>query len=642
MNHIYGIILLFCPLVGLLGQDSYVDSLETILASEVADRDKALASLALSSYFLGRDLDRVPSYAKKAKELLPQPDSLKTLAIDQMARYYFFKSNLDSALYYFLEAQATAEQIKNPFLKASLGNSIASVYIRQSKYEDALKALVESADFFEATKDESNASKCYSNMSAAHAALGNYQQAIKYSKEALGIFRKNGLDQYVLITLPNLATQYLGLGDTTQAIEIFLEAEKFAIEKDNKRSLALTYNNLGDLYLTHEQFAKAQGYIEKSIAAKEELKLLKGIDNNYHNLGYVYAQQGQHTKALEFYNKALDFADPSNKVAIYDKINKSYQELGQLKNALIYADLSMALKDSLDQEINTEKFAEISAKYETAKKENEILKLESENQQLEVVKNRNRAGLIGAISLLSALGVMSFLFIKNQRRKALIAKQQHQLEQTQMIDELKRKELDSIDRMIKGQEEERNRISADLHDSLGSKMAALKLFVDELETDSSDTKNVSQVREIADHAYKEVRNMSHLLNSGVLTKRGLIPAIKNAASFIADTKNIDIDVIDLDIPSRIDNAKEIQLFRITQELLTNIIKHAKATEVTIQLAGDEDEVSLSVEDNGIGIHDVKKGIGLENIEKRILDMGGVYDIDSAVGRGTSVMIKIPI
>ena len=211
-----------------------------------------------------------------------------------------------------------------------------------------------------------------------------------------------------------------------------------------------------------------------------------------------------------------------------------------------------------------------------------------------------------------------------------------------MIEEMKQKELDSIDRMIRGQEDERNKISADLHDSLGSKMAALKLFVDELDDGSSSNKNIDQVREIADHAYKEVRNMSHILNSGVLVKKGLIPAIRKVSSFIGDTKNINIEVIDLDMPNRIDNAKEIQLFRITQELLTNVIKHADASEVTVQLAGDSDEVALSVEDNGRGVHNIRKGVGLESIEKRVMDMGGIYEIDSAAGKGTSVMIKIPI
>ena len=641
MNRLFWIILILWPLSGLVGQNENIDSLEAIVNADVADRDKAVAAITLSAYYLRRDLDKVPIYAQKANELLANPDSLKTIAIDQMARYYFFKSNLDSAIYFFLEAQNMADQIENPFLKASFGNSIASVYIRQSKYQEALSTLVESADYFEETQDESNASKCYSNMSAAHAALGDYQQAIKYSEEALAIFRKNDLDQYTLITLPNLATQHLKSGDTTRAIEIFLEAEALALEKENKRSLALTYNNLGDLYLSNEQYVRAQGYIEKSIAAKEELKLLKGIDNNYHNLGYVYAQQGQHVKAIDHYNKALDIADPSNKVAIYNKMKNSYLEIGQVRKALSYANLSIALNDSLIQENNTQQFAEISAKYETTKKENEILKLESDNHQLEVVKNRNRAGLIGAISLLGGLLLVSFLYFKNQRRKQLITKQRHELEQTRMTEELKRKELDSIDRMIRVQEQERNKISADLHDSLGSKMAVLKLFVDELESDPSDMDNVNQVREIADHAYKEVRNMSHLLNAGVMVNRGLIPAIKKASSFIADTKSINIEVIDLDMPTRIDNAKEIQLFRITQELLTNIVKHAEAKEVLIQLSGDDDEISLSIEDDGRGMEDIQKGIGLENIERRVHEMGGVYDIDSVLGKGTSILIKVP-
>ena len=622
------------------------DSLTQIIDSETKWFDKASAAIVLSKHYLGRDLTQVKEYASIAHDLVPLDDSLKIETLDLMAKYHYFKSELDSALYYFQEAKDVAKNIKSDRKEASLGLSIASVFIREAQYESAIQTLISSTDYFESVDDDVSAAKGYLNMATGHANLQNYDQAITYTKKALHVFQSKGIDQLTGVALPNLATHYLELGDTTQAITIFLEAEEFAQAKNNKRSLGITYNNLGDLYLTHEQYDRAKLYIKKSIVVKQELGILKGIDNSYNNLGLVYANTGDHHSAIINYKLALETADLSNKVAIYNNLKDSYKSLGKTGEAFEYANKALLMKDTVTNAQNAETFAEISAKYETAKKENEILQLESDNQRLEITKNRNKSALFGALGLLVAGGLLAFLYFKNQHRKQLITKQKHELEQTKLIEELKKKELDSIDRMIKGQEEERNRISADLHDSLGSKMAALKLFVDELDDGLSDKKNVNQVREIADHAYKEVRNMSHLLNSGVLTKRGLIPAIKNAASFIADTKKIDVEVIDLDMPSRIDNAKEIQLFRIAQELLTNVIKHAEASEVTIQLSSSNEEVCLNVEDNGKGMknvtYDMIKGVGLESIEKRVNDMGGVCDIDSVAGKGTSVLIKIPI
>ena len=114
------------------------------------------------------------------------------------------------------------------------------------------------------------------------------------------------------------------------------------------------------------------------------------------------------------------------------------------------------------------------------------------------------------------------------------------------------------------------------------------------------------------------------------------------SDIIAHSKNLTINVIDLDTPNRLENIKEIQIFRIIQELLTNIVKHANASEATIQLAGHGDTLSITVEDNGRGFTNNNAGIGLTNIAKRVTEIKGSYEIDSVLGQGTSVIINVPI
>ena len=147
-----------------------------------------------------------------------------------------------------------------------------------------------------------------------------------------------------------------------------------------------------------------------------------------------------------------------------------------------------------------------------------------------------------------------------------------------------------------------------------------------------------------DDTYQAVRNMSRNKNFGAYINKGLIPSTQYIANQISQTEALQITVNAVGITQRVENSKEIQLFRIIQELLTNVIKHAKASEVTVQFTEDEDELIIMVEDNGIGFDPEKNydGMGLNNIRQRVSRTGGQLNIDSAPGNGTTVIINVPM
>lgn len=635
-------------LVSLEATDTYaqVDSLLKILETNADSSDKAAASLELSKLYMTSQLEKTFSYAQLALRYRPNDSNVKIEAYSQLAKYNFFRSELDSSLHYFNLSLILAKRINGNDLSASINTSIGAVLLRQAKYEDAISTFIDCARYFESQQDEVNAAKCYNNMASAHAELRDYHKAIDWSLKALEIFQDKQMIEFVLITLPNLATQYAKSGDTTSAIKYFIEAEKLGIQQNSKRSLAITFNNLGDLYLSKGQLQKAQKYIEQSISLKEELNLLKGIGYAYHNLGHLMILKGQHQKAIDLFEKALLSSDLFGKEEIYRKLKKAHQVLGNLDLALHFADLAAQLSDSIAISTNTKNFAEISEKYQSAQQENRILLLENNNHQLTINRNRTITLLIGSVGLFIALFLIGLLHLKNLQRQHVIAKQNHELVQREMIENLKQREEETMERILQSQEEERARIAADLHDSLGSKLAALKLQVEEIANDQTDANYdaAKQARDLADHTYKEVRNLSHNLKTGVKIGYGLLPALREMTSYINRTKALRLELIDLDAKVRLENKVEIQLFRAIQELVTNTLKHASASQLIIQVAQHDETLSIIVEDdgNGFDISNTKLGLGLKNIENRMASIGAIYHLDTNPGNGTTAVINITI
>jgi hypothetical protein len=212
--------------------------------------------------------------------------------------------------------------------------------------------------------------------------------------------------------------------------------------------------------------------------------------------------------------------------------------------------------------------------------------------------------------------------------------------------ELKEEELKSINAMVEGQEKERLRIANDLHDDLGSLMANIKIHFGTFKNKDSD--NLFQrTNDLIDEAYQKIRNIAHAKNSGVLAKQGLYEAIKKQAKSISVSKEITVKVIENGLSERLENSVELAIFRVVQELITNVIKHAQATELDIHLNQHEDTINIMVEDNGVGFDNTKarskqQGMGLISVERRIEKLGGTVFVESQPQNGTSVIIDVPL
>lgn len=317
-----------------------------------------------------------------------------------------------------------------------------------------------------------------------------------------------------------------------------------------------------------------------------------------------------------------------------------YNELKKYDSA--YALLNKAYKAdfNLDFRRNTLEINRLNVVLQTQQKELENNKLK-----------QNRIWFYVALSILGLLLVLSYFAYKNIGNKKKIVEKEKEVQAQKMEKLLKEQELLGIDAMIEGQEKERRRIANDLHDNLGSILATLKMRFQHLKMNGNAGANEQKLQlentdELLEEAYQKVRSMAHASNAGVHAQEGLLPGVKNFAAKVSLSNRLAISVIDQRMNERLENSLEITLFRIIQELITNIIKHAQATEATIHLTHHEDSINILVEDNGKGF-EVKElrpmaGMGLYSIQKRIENLKGQLTIESIIQKGTTVIIDIPI
>ena len=203
------------------------------------------------------------------------------------------------------------------------------------------------------------------------------------------------------------------------------------------------------------------------------------------------------------------------------------------------------------------------------------------------------------------------------------------------------KEKGISENLIRIQEEERSKIGRDIHDSLGSSLAALQIHIDKLQTDHPQM-DYSLTKEIVAESIAETRNISHGLVSELVNKNGLESALRNQVELFQTIDNVQFmfyyncsRIFSLPVSSMI--------FRICVELLNNAVKHSCANEISLQLTENEEDIQIIVEDNGIGLSKLQdsKGIGLSNIEFRVSYLNGKISMDSNKA-GTTFIIEIPI
>lgn len=619
-NYFFSIIL-FCN-VALAQQDFPFKKIIDSTISLYKQKKHKEAILILSSYL--KKHHTTASEENKINEQLYR----NTYWINKEQSILYLHKSLK--LYYFLTDKE----------KANLNFSLSKIHKSLKKHPDSvIFHAFKSLKYYEkhSQKYYAEKSNLYNSLSMSYCDLGNKKLYLKYLKKNLVNCKNGNYTKGLLETYNNLGTYYSNKKNTDSSLFYYRKASKINTNHPTKGAV---YQNIGAIYLGHlKSNDSAKYYFNKALEYPLSFNSKSSL---YFNKAVLENSNGNLKKTLFFYKKANDYAKKANSLEnqfyIAEDLSNIYDSLKNYKQAFKYHKLFKTLNDSL-KELNIIKNTnELEKKYDIDKKKKQIFKEKEKNK-------RNKIIAISLACLLFLFLISAIAIHKSTKRKQLLAEQEKELKEQRLQTVLKKQELTAINAMIEGQEKERKRIANDLHDDLGSLMATIKIHFNNLENNNCP-KLFKKVTILLDDAYTKIRQIAHSKNSGVIGKEGLLKSVKEMAIKMS-SNDLSIEVTDFGLEDRLENSLEITIFRITQELLTNIVRHANAKNAEIHLIQYDNLINLIVEDDGKGfkhqdILNKQYGMGIVSIYERIENLQGTVTIDSTINKGTSVIIDIPI
>jgi signal transduction histidine kinase len=260
-------------------------------------------------------------------------------------------------------------------------------------------------------------------------------------------------------------------------------------------------------------------------------------------------------------------------------------------------------------------------------------------------KNALKSLLTGSVISFLIIFFSLWFFRLKVKKDKLEAESKYLSEIARGAEQLKQERQRRFTALIDGQEMERGRISRELHDSLGQYLLAVKIKLEELQSikASIPMEKILEIKELILNTIEETKLISNNLMPVMIEELGIQAALENLCRDLEATGKIRVEYVSHGIPSKLDLKFQTYIYRITQEALSNVIKHAKATEVNVQLLGNSEQITLVVQDDGIGFDvsqlSISKGNGLSNIRERTGILNGSLDIQSG-HEGTTLHIRI--
>ena len=422
-------------------------------------------------------------------------------------------------------------------------------------------------------------------------------------------------------------------GVNDSALYFFNSAKEIFTSTSNSNGLLICFQNLAATYYYLDSLDDARTYSHKLLELAVALDDKEAVATGTQILNLIDIEtEGVSDSTFLYYRRSLEvfrrLDDVESIMGVYENMGLSYQEIKQYDSAIYYFKKASVLADSMN---STHHLALMNSNVTNV------------GALLEET-NRNKTLQIYILYGLIAFAIVLVFILIHLRRQKLIIKDKR-------INELlKEQEIQAIEAMLTGQDNERKRIAEELHDRLGGMLATIKLHYSKLDREISSQNEQLKVQydkagNLLDETVEEVRRISHDLYSGVLMKFGLKAAIEQLAEALEDIDKPSFNWHYNNVDKRFDNELEINVYRIVQESVGNILKHADANEVTVQLNLIEDHLNVMIEDNGKGFDSKQtrgSGIGLENIKNRAKRVKGNLEIDSTPGYGTTITIDIPV
>ncbi|REC60600.1 sensor histidine kinase [Chryseobacterium pennae] len=498
-----------------------------------------------------------------------------------------------------------------------------------------------------------------------------YLQAIAtFNKNKGSMLNKSNLS-YAAINLANLYIEF----NPDKAMQYAQLANKISLETGDPIHIASSFGILAELAIQDKNYDLAKSYFLK---ASMEIGKSPVRDHNIElsileSLSRISEEQGDYKDALTYYKRYVDqykSVYDQEKLDITKRLESQFEKERQEQKYIklqLESDkkaqqikLINILRAQREQVYNNLKLVEENqrerlkfSELESEKKEQQLrlAKLETQQKNNDINSYKKLLAFKEKINtyyivFIFIFIILIFLLLYAYKQRVKSIKQRDELHALAMEKEKQNSKISTLTALLEGQEQERGRLARDLHDGLGGLLSGTKLQLSILNPNQSEnieegiSKSINQI----DGAVEELRRVAHNLMPDLLMKYGLVAAIQEFASRMSNSA-LNIHTEFINYQNSLSEEKQLLIYRVIQELVNNAIKHAKATEIIIQISEEENILHLTVEDDGKGFNlsdlDFRKTAGFHNIESRIQFLKGTMNINSQLNIGTSIELQIP-
>ena len=544
----------------------------------------------------------------------------------------------DSAYFYFQKAEKVFRRLNYKYENAITLYGIAVVQCIEKDYTGSEVTSIESLTLLDELNVSNDINKykafVFNNLGIVFDELEQYNESIEYYKKSLELKRKliGEFERSIGLTLNNMLKVYRRSGQYDLAIEKYNEifSNKNLINNHPDVYVLALGNYANTLYLSKQTDQLPELYLKA-------LRICDSIEDSYNSiiihqhLGEYYNNLGKKDSAKYYAYKAKNISEQYHN----DDLLKSLLLLSKIEEGNIaanYLEDYIKLSDSLQksERAKRDKFARI--RFETNQIEQENVRIARERMWL----------LIISITLI----ITSFLIylVVNQRNKNKELKFiQQQQEANEEIYNLMLSQQDNIE---EARTLEKKRISEELHDGVLGRLFGTRLSLDSLNMNNSNeaiktrSQYISELKTIEE----DIRKVSHELNTDFVSGSGFIDIIETLIETQTKAYGFDYELKHNDDINweEASNKTKIHIYRIIQESLQNIYKHANATLVKISFQVKNNVFCLAINDNGSGfdVNKAKRGIGLKNINSRVEEIKGDLTLNSEINKGTTITIKV--
>jgi signal transduction histidine kinase len=618
--------------------EHYLDSLKTVLARyDQNQKAKGITTVSIKDSIKANLLFKI---ARAGIEIEPEKamaNAREQLALSQKIDYklgiirgcniigYIYDNRFDyrHSIQFYQYMAKTSIAIKEKRYEATAYNNIGAAYGQLLNYPEGVKYLLKGLEISKSTNDQFGIASAYNNLGVMYRQSMDLPEALKSYFAALKVMQQlNNLSAVATINR-NIGQIYAEQHKTKEAITFFNKGLEIAKQIGDKQSEYLNYNGLGTAYIGMEQFDKAIENFEAALELATQAGYASGVAENDIQLGRTYYLKEDFPKAIAYTKKAqLVAAATQNKsitLNVYELLSMIYAETGNYKSAYQNQVLLKALDDSLAIAEKEQSISKLKLQYDVKTAQDSLKAIQAKkdivaHEAIKTQRNTRNFILIGM-----SLIVIFLVILLWQRSKIAAIKRQKALVQ------------------------ERNRISRDLHDNLGTQLSTVRMFVSSLKNGGSASDTVDNSLGLLDASIAELRGIMDEMGNSVLTKQGYLEATEILINKINQLHGVQFTLTHHHMEARAIPEIEHQLYRITQELINNTLKYARAGHVIIDVLRRDGKLILMYEDDGIGFNPetVRKGNGLQNIETRAQSAGGTATFDATPGNGSRTIIEIP-